>query len=106
MLRILLIATALLLSTGSTLASPQHPTSAELRNIHRFYFAYGRCREYAPHGSTVPDAENRASKRACDLRDKLQHKFMKRGFCMYKYYNIGRPNKATGECEAVPLPPS
>ena len=106
MLRILLTAAALLLSTGASLASPQHPTSAQRKDIHRYNYAYLRCREYAPTGSTVPEAENRASKRACDLRDKLQHKFMKHGFCMYKYYNIGRPNKKTGDCEAVPLPPS
>ncbi len=102
MLRILLIAAAVLLSTGATLASPRHPTPAELKNIHRFYFAYGRCREYAPTGSTVPEAENRVSKKACDRRDKLTRKFERQGFCSLKGFNFGRPNKTTGECEALP----
>jgi hypothetical protein len=102
MLRILLTIAALLLSTGASLASPQHPTSAQRKDIHRYNYAYLRCREYAPTGSTVPEAENQTSKKACDLRDRLSKKFERQGFCFYKYVSIGRPNKTTGECEALP----
>jgi hypothetical protein len=100
MLRILLIIAALLLSAGPALASPRHPTSAQLKDIHRYNYAYLRCREYAPIGSTVSEAENRTSKKACDLRDRLSKKFERQGFCFYKYVNIGRPGK--GACEALP----
>ena len=102
MLRILLITAALLLSTGPSPASPQHPTSADRKNLSEYYRAVYRCKEYAPYGSTVPEAENRVSKKACDLRDKLTRKFERQGFCSLKGFNFGRPNRTTGECEALP----
>jgi len=88
----LVIALSLLVATPAA-ASPQHPTAAQQKDIHRLSSADWRCRDYnADNGSdpayAVPEEENQGAKKACDLRDELARKLEKQGFCFYKRYNV------------------
>jgi hypothetical protein len=95
----------LLLLAGPALAGPA-VTAAQRKDIHRYYNEFLTCRNHNPDSDSYPNAttskaDNRRFKKACDFRNKLVTKLEKQGFCLYKYYNIGRPDK-NGECDALP----
>jgi len=97
---------ALSLLATPALASPQHPTPAQLKDINSFYDAFLGCRNYNPDSDTHPNPtiskeDNKRFKKACDRTDKLWRKLERQGFCSHKYYDIGRPDK-NGDCVAMP----
>jgi len=81
MLRILLIAAALLLSTGPSPASPRHPTPAQGKDINRYVYAAPRC---------ANGEDNDETKKQCDEADRLGKKLEAQGFCRYGKGGIGR----------------
>ena len=108
-----IIATILLVLAAPAFASPRSVTAAQEKDMHRLYRAAFMCREYSPRddiepgSSPTPDGaipwkENRRYKKACELSDKLQGKLTKQGFCITSLHRpVGRPNKKTGQCDAV-----
>ena len=94
----LIVAAALLLS-GPAFASPQHPTPAQMATIDRYHNEFLTCRN---KDASNTKAESRRFQKACDRSYELTRKLLKQGFCLYKYYNIGRPDKNSGECVALP----
>jgi hypothetical protein len=103
----LIIASALLVLAAPAFAFT--PTPTQNKDINRLYSATSRCHEYIPGDgeggsdphSVVVKAENQVSKRACDRSNKLAQKLVQQGFCFHKYYNVGWPNKKTGQCDEV-----
>ena len=94
-----IIVTMLLVLAAPAFASPQ-------KDIQKLYNASSRCREYNPDNGSdpayaIPENENQVSKKACDRSNKLARKLVQQGFCFHKYYNVGWPNKKTGQCDAV-----
>ena len=93
MLRILLIAAALLLSTGSSLASPRHPTPAQWRDIRALESAHEDC-AYSVKPEKV--------KQGCATSAKLKKKVTAQGFCFYGHGVVGRSGGS--RCYALSRP--
>jgi hypothetical protein len=101
MLRVLLIATALLLSTGASPASPRHPTPAQWKDIRTYGASWRTCggfdgdessfREAYRGGYTYAELKN-----FCSTADRLGKKLKAQGFCLVGKGGVGRAGK--GHC--------
>jgi hypothetical protein len=93
-----LFAVAAVLLATPAFASPQHPTPAQLKAIDSYGDEFLTCRN---KDASNTKAESRRFQKACDRSHALMRKLLKQGFCTYKYYNVGRPDK-NGDCVDMP----
>jgi len=76
-----LIIALLLLAAAPALASPRHPTPAQLRDKHALTAAYGAC-----FYRTDPEVV----RKACATMDRLDKKLSAQGFCLVGKGEVGR----------------